>query len=183
MAKLILGVTGEMGCGKGTIAQHVTEKYQGNAHRFSTILRDMLDRIHVDQSRENIATLSKILRESFGEDVFAKSMHHDVEEDTHEIVVVDGIRRLEDIKHLRQVPHFKLVYVEASIETRYQRILQRGENVGETQKTFEDFQKDHEANSELQIRGLKEYADYVVNNDGSVEELFGQIDSIIKENI
>lgn len=183
MAKLILGITGEMGCGKGTIARHVTENYHGSAHRFSTILRDILDRIHVEQSRHNMTSLSRILRENYGEDVFARSMHHDVENDRHDIVVVDGIRRLEDIKHLRQVPHFKLVYVEADMRVRFERILLRGENVGETKRTFADFQKDHELNSELQIRGLKDCADYVVDNNGEVEGLYRQIDQIIEQNI
>jgi len=52
MAKLILGIAGEMGSGKGIIAKHVMEQRGGGTHRFSTILRDILDRVHLEQSRE-----------------------------------------------------------------------------------------------------------------------------------
>ena len=33
--------------------------------------------------------------------------------------------------------------------------------------------------TEVQIRGLKERADYVVNNDGTLEELQKQIDEVV----
>ena len=48
--------------------------------------------------------------------------------------------------------------------------------------TFEEFQKEHELETELQIRDLKNYANYVVDNNGTYTDLYEQIDKIIKEN-
>jgi len=183
MAKLILGITGEMGSGKGTIAKHATTEHQASTRRFSTILRDLLDRVYVEQTRENISTISTILRKNFGEDILAKAMYHDTQNDEHDVVVVDGVRRLADISYLRELPHFKLIYVDADMEVRYERIVKRGENTDDTTKTFEQFKKDHELETELQIRDLKNYASYVINNDGTFADLYKQIDEIIKENI
>lgn len=183
MAKLILGIAGEMGCGKGTIAKHVVAEYGGGSLRFSTILRDVLDRVHVEQSRENIQTLSTILRKSYGEDILASAMMHDAEGAPQDIVVVDGVRRMSDITHLKKLPHFHLVYVEADMEKRYERIVQRGENSDDNSKTFEQFKRDHEDESELQIRDLKNYADHVVDNNGTFMELYAQIDAIINGNL
>jgi dephospho-CoA kinase len=183
MAKLILGIAGEMSSGKGTIANHVIAERGGSAHRFSTILRDILDRVYLDQSRENFQVLSMILRKNFGEDVLAKSIYHDVKNDEHDIVVVDGVRRMADIAYLREIPHFKLVYVEADIKIRYDRIVKRGEKTDDLNKTFEEFKAEHEADAELQIRDLKNYANYVVNNDGVYTDLYKQIDEVIKENL
>lgn len=183
MAKLILGITGEMASGKGTIAKNVVQEYKGNTHRFSTILRDILDRVYVDQTRENIQTLSTVLRKNFSEDILAKSMYHDVQNDECDVVVVDGVRRLADIVFLRELPHFKLIYVDADMQIRYDRMVNRGENVGESKKTFEEFKNDHANESEVQIRDLKNYANYVVSNDGTFADLYKQIDEIIKENL
>jgi len=108
-------------------------------------------------------------------------MLHDAEGDAHDIVIIDGVRRLADIVYLRELPHFKLVYVEADMEIRYERIVKRGENSDDAKKTFEEFKKDHEDESEDQIRELKNYADYVINNDGTYEELHMQVDKIIDE--
>lgn len=183
MAKLILGITGEMGSGKGTIAKHVMQQHGGKSHRFSTILRDILDRVYVEQTRENISTISTILRKNFSEDILAKAMYHDTQNDEHEIVVVDGVRRLADIVYLRELPHFKLIYLEADMQTRYERIVKRGENTDDNAKTFEEFKKDHELETELQIKELKNYADFVVDNDGIFADLYKQIDEIITENL
>jgi len=183
MAKLILGITGEMGSGKGTIAKHVTVEHKGNMHKFSTILRDVLDRVYIEQTRENISTISTILRKNFGEDILAKAMFHDTQNDEHEIVVVDGVRRMADIAYLRELPHFKLVYVEADMQSRYERIVKRGENANDSTKTFEEFKRDHELETELQIKDLKNYANYVVDNDGTFADLYKQVDDIIAENI
>jgi dephospho-CoA kinase len=183
MEKIILGIAGEMGSGKGTIAKHVTEEHGGSAHRFSTILRDILDRISLEQSRDNIRTLSTTLRKNFGEDIMAKSMYHDVQNDEHDIVLIDGIRRMADITYLRELPTFKLIYVEADIKNRYERIVKRRENVDDSEKTFEEFEKDNKDEPEIQIRDLKNYANYIVDNNGTYQDLYKQIENIVSENI
>jgi len=183
MAKLILGLAGEMVSGKGTIAKHVVKEHNGGAHRFSTILRDVLDRLYLEQSRDNIQTLSTVLRKSFGEDMMAKIMYHDAQKDEHDIVIVDGVRRMADIAYLKELPHFKLIYVEADMEIRYKRIVSRGENTDDAKKSFSEFEKAHQDESESQIRDLKNYANYVIDNNGTFPELYKQIEDIIKENL
>ncbi len=179
MAKLILGLAGEMGSGKGTVAKHIVEEHKGSSHRFSTILRDILDRAYLEQSRDNMQTLSTILRKNFGEDLLAKSIYHDTKNDEHDIVVVDGVRRMADILYLGEVPHFKLIYVDADIKNRYERIVKRGENADDGKKSFSEFEQANKDESESQIRELKNYANYIVDNI----ELYKQIENIIKENL
>lgn len=179
MAKLILGICGEMGSGKGTIAQYLTGQKGGGSHRFSTMLRDVLDRLFIDQSRENIQNLSTMLRQTFGDDLMAKVMYHEASKDQHDIVVIDGVRRLSDIIFLQKLPEFKLIYVEAIIETRYTRISTRGENADDNTMTFEEFVKAHQAEPETQILDLKTHADIVLDNNGSLENLHTKLDQII----
>ena len=183
MAKLILGIAGEMGSGKGTIAKHVVEERKGSVHKFSKILRDILDRAYLEQSRDNMQTLSTILRKNFGEDLLAKSMYHDTHDDEHEIVVLDGVRRMVDIVYLKELPHFKLVYIEADMEVRYERIAKRGENADDSKKSFSEFERANQDESESQIRDLKNYANYVVDNNGTYQDLYKRIEEIIKENL
>jgi dephospho-CoA kinase len=183
MAKIILGIAGEMGSGKGTISKHITKEHNGGAHRFSTMLRDVLDRMHLEQSRDNIQKLSTMLRKNYGEDVMAKSMYYEVKGDDHNVVIVDGVRRMADIDYLRELPEFKLVYVDVDIKNRYERIMTRGENSDDAKKTFEEFEKSNEDESELQIRDLKNYANYVIDNNGNFSELYAQVEDIIEKNM
>lgn len=178
--KIILGLAGEMACGKGTVTTYIAKKYNAKTWRFSTILRDVMDRLSVEQTRPNIQLLSKILRENFGEDLFARVMAEDVKKSAAEIIVIDGVRRPEDIKYLKELPGFKLVYLEAEMKNCYERIIKRSENSDDLSKTYEDFQKDREGESELQIRNLKDQADVVIDNNGDYENLYRQVDAIFK---
>lgn len=177
---MILGLAGEIASGKGTAAGYLVKKYGGSSHRFSTMLRDILDRLYLGQNRENMQQLSTIVRRAFGEDTLARVVFEDIKRDGNEIIVVDGVRRLADIKYLRGLPEFKMVYLEADMEKRYARIVKRGENVDDKSKTFEKFKKDHEGEPEAQIRNLKSHSDFTVDNNGTFEDLYRQIDQIIK---
>lgn len=181
MAKIILGFTGEMACGKGTAAKYVVQKYGAKSFRFSTILRDVLDRLCLEQSRANMQRISTILRQNFGDDLLAGAMAEDVKKDTADIIVIDGVRRRADTRYLKEIPEFKLAYIETDIKVCHDRIVKRGENSDDAAKTFDQFQRDHEGEADRQIKDLKKCADFLINNDGSLEYLYKQIDKIINE--
>lgn len=178
--KIIFGLVGEIASGKGTVSDYLIKKYNAKFYRMSAPLRDILDRLHLEYSRENMAKLSLILREAFGQDLFFQVVSKDISKNKEaEFIVIDGIRRLSDI-YSEKLPNFKLIYIDATIEKRFERLSKRGENPGDKEKTWEQFKKDNELESELQIRGLKEKADFVINNNGEAEELYAKIDEIIK---
>lgn len=180
MAKIIIGLAGEMACGKGTAAKHIQKEHKASSYRFSTMLRDVLNRLYIEQTRENVAGISTILRQKFGEDLFAKVMAEDVKRDSDDIIAIDGIRRMADIEYLKKIPEFKLIYIEADIKRCYERIIHRGENSDDNGKTFDEFVKEHELETELQIKDLKNYADYVIDNNGDYNHFYQQIDKIIE---
>ncbi len=179
--KIIIGLTGQIACGKGVIKKFLIEKYKASDYRFSTILRDVLIRLDIEQSRENIQNMSTLLRQTFGEDILAKVMAKDAKKDDHHFIVIDGIRRMADIKYLREVDGFFLVSVEASEELRHQRVIERNENPGDDVKTFEDFIKDQNAESESQIPETMSNADFTINNNGTWDELWEQIHQLVKK--
>jgi len=181
MSKIIIGIAGEIASGKDTAGKYIAEKYQAQTLRFSQPLRDILDRMSLDQNRENMARLSLHLRKAFGEDIFSRIILAEARKSDRDLVVVDGIRRAPDTLHLETEPQFHFVYVEATPETRYSRLIERRQNTDDIGKTQVQFEKDALLETESQIRDLKERADFVVNNDGTLEELQKQIDDIIAQ--
>lgn len=179
MQKIVIGLAGEIASGKGTIAKYLAEKYGGNVHRFSTMLRDVAARMYLEESRENLQKISTIFRQNFSEDILSKVIFHDADNDESQVVCVDGVRRFSDIVYLKQMPQFKLIYVEADMEKRFERIRERGENIDDAGKTFAEFKKDQEQEAESQIQALKSGADFIVDNNADLESLYIQIDSII----
>lgn len=181
MAKLILGFSGLLASGKGTAAAYLEKKYQASTYRFSTILRDVADRLYIEQSRDNLIRLSEIIRGTFGEDILAKAMAKDVANDPKELVVIEGIRRMADIEYLQKIPGFVLVEIFADPKIRYERLTKRGENVDDTTKTYEQFLADHQRSTELSILEVIKEAKEKVDNNGSLEDFHQQLDALVKK--
>jgi dephospho-CoA kinase len=181
MSKIIFGFVGELGSGKTVVCDYLKEKYGANSYRFSGPLRDVLDRVYLDQSRENMQNLSTIMREQFGQDLLAKIMAHDAEKDSGEIVTVDGVRRFPDIEHLQKLDGFYLVYVTVDSRIRYERIVARGQNPGENKISYEEFLESEKSEADRSITEVGEKADFKIINDGSLEDLYQKIEEVINK--
>ncbi len=177
--KLILGFVGQIASGKGTATEYLRQKHNASAYRFSTILRDVLNRLFLDVSRKNLQKISQALREYFGEDTLAKVMAEDVKKDNNNLIAIDGIRRPDDFKYLKEMPGFALIHISADMEKRYERITKRWENNDDKSKTYEQFKADHLGEAELKIKEIASQADYTIDNNGALEELYSQLDKII----
>jgi len=177
--KIILGLTGEICAGKGTIVKYLEKTHNATSYRFSTMLRDLLGRIYLPVARENMQFMSTAIRQYFGEDIMAKVIAEDVKNDKNNIVVVDGVRRSADIKYLREVQGFKLVSIVAEPKTRFKRLILRKENPGDENKTYEEFLADHKKEADAQVPIVMEKADLEINNNGSLEDLYKQVDQIV----
>lgn len=179
--KLILGFAGEMASGKGTCADYLKKTYGAETFRFSTALFDIAHRVHLKDDRDTLQKISTFLRKEFGEDTLAKVMFEDARNATGDLIIIDGVRRLEDIKYLRELPEFRLVYLSAPMKTRYERMIKRGEKADDATKTYEEFVEDHKRESELEITKLEAFAAEVIDNSVTIPELQTQLGAIIKK--
>ncbi len=178
---LILGLVGTPGSGKSAVTDYIIQNYGGSQFRFSDYLSHVLQKMNITKSRENMIKLSVILRKEFGEDLFSHAVASDAIRSEDSLVLVDGIRRPEDLTAFRPLPNFKLIAVNADANIRYERMRHRGEKVGESNMTREEFETTEKAPTEITIPEAMTYADFVVMNDGGLEELHARIDEIMKE--
>lgn len=181
MDKKILVFTGLLACGKGTAAKYFVDKYQASSFRFSTMLRDMLKRVYLPDSRDNMQKLSQFIRETYSQDIMSKTIAQDASTAPSPLVVIEGARRLTDIEYLKELPGFTLVAIEVDAKIRYQRLVARNENPGDADKTFEQFSLDEKAEAESQIPALMQQATVTVDNNGTLKEFYEQLDSLIKK--
>lgn len=170
MPKLIIGLVGQAGCGKGTAADLLREKYGAGYIRFSGILGQVLETLGIDKSRENFTKLSNGLRDAYGEDALSYAVEKIALAAPEDIVVIDGIRRPEDIVALEPLPHFKLLSIEVPAEIRFERMKKRGEKSSESQMTWEQFQKEENFATEITIPLVMTRAWKAIPNAGSREE-------------
>ena len=177
--KKILCLVGPMACGKGAIKEYLKSHYGAQECRFSTSMRDVLARLDIPVERDNLVKLSVAVREAFGQDIFSKVVVSDIKNLDSDIVVLDGARRLEDLKYIKDLPGFTLISVDADSKIRYRRLVERNENKGDAEKTYEQFIADHELDTERSIPSVMKMADFTIDNSGSLEEMKKKVDDIM----
>ncbi|MFA6047991.1 MAG: AAA family ATPase [Parcubacteria group bacterium] len=177
--KIVIGTAGEIASGKETVARYIIKKYGGSLYRFSDSLREILTRMHLPADRSNYHKISMALREYFGQDALSRIVYNDIKKSKNKIIILDGIRRKSDTEYLKDIKGFKLIFIDAKIETRLVRLKARKEKPDDKNKSIAKFKKEHESEVEIKIRKLKKIADFVVDNNGEKTKLFQQIDQII----
>ncbi len=179
--KKIIAFVGEIASGKGCAADYLIQKHNAGYFRFSNMLRDIANRLYLENSRDNLIRISELIRQNFGEDTMAKVIAKEVEEEESDLIIVDGVRRIADIEHLKKLEGFNLIEITADEKTRYNRVKDRGEKTDEQNLTFEQFQKDAQRSTEMSIREVAKDATHTITNDGSVEELHQKIDALLEK--
>src|SRR3990167_6977571 len=179
--KIILGLAGEMAAGKSTVTEYLKEKHNAVTFRFSDMLRDILKRIHVEPERANLQSLSTFVRQTYGEDIMSKVIAQDVAASNASIIITEGIRRPSDIVYLRKLESFHMIAINTNERTRFELIIQRHKNPDDAQKTWEEFQAEGQQESEQKIKEIASETDFTIDNNGTKEELFAQIEEIIKK--
>ena len=57
----------------------------------------------------------------------------------------------------------------------------RNENKGDAEKTYEQFIEDHNAEADRQIPEVMKTAKFAIDNSGTLDELFRQVDEILEK--
>jgi|GEM_PF-5082401 dephospho-CoA kinase len=99
--------------------------------------------------------------------------------------VIDSIRNPGEVKALAESGDFILIAVDAPIETRFVRVLQRSGRDGKEPQTFEAFKLSEACElgsknrSSQQLRECAQMADFRVCNDSGKDSFFKKIDDIL----
>jgi dephospho-CoA kinase len=97
------------------------------------------------------------------------------------VSIFDGARRPEDLSIFMQMENFFLIYVDASPEIRYARVVARAENGGDSEKTYEGFLNEEASEAESRTKLFKDIAHFVVDNSGNEAAFNDGIEAVIKQ--
>lgn len=178
--KIVFGIIGVPASGKGTIAEYLEKTYGAPKLRFSDALSIILDRLNIEKTRDHQITLSEVLRETCGEDILSRAIQIGINKSESNFIVVDGVRREGDITTLKEVSTFHLIGVDAEPHIRYERSKLRNEKAEEANQSFEDFQKLDQRSTEVTARALMNNAEITLDNNGTLEQLYAQIDQYVQ---
>ncbi len=173
MNKLVIGLVGEIGSGKGTVVDVVEELFPDKkivTIKFSDVLADLLKILYMPKTRDNLQRMAIAIDEMFGAGTFNYAVRKRIENIDADIVFADGVRWPADEKMIRDMNGI-MIYVTADQKIRYQRVIVRKEKEGEGQTTIEEFQIQDSMKNEAFIADIGSRADYQIVNEGTLDDM------------
>jgi dephospho-CoA kinase len=179
--RLIIGITGPAGSGKGVIVEYLLKK--GFTH-FSVrgyITEEIIKR-GMTINRESMVIVGNDLRKKYGSSYIVDELYKRAEK-LKKDAIIESIRTLGEAESLRNKGKFILLSIDADIKERYERIKKRASSTDNI--SFEDFKKQEEVEysnpdvNKQNISACMKVSDYTIKNDSTKEELYLKIDELL----
>jgi len=170
------------GAGKSTIADGLKPKGY-DVINMGDAVREEATKRNLEPSRSNLGKLMLELREKNGPGAIAELIKPQIESSPSDVILIDGLRSIDEIQVIRKFGNVKLLAIHASTDTRFDFLQKRGRlDDPQTQDNFEE-----RDNRELGVGLSKPIAlsDYAISNidltkDQLIETAFKIIQSWIE---
>lgn len=182
---LIIGITGTIGAGKGTVVDYLTTRYGFKHYSVRNYLTELLRLKGIEPNRDHFTELANSLREKNNspsfiiEELYRTAALHGGN------AIIESIRTVGEIDKLKTLGNFILLAVDAEQSLRYQRAFARN---SETDAIgYEKFKSDEEREmnsnnpNNQNLAGCIARADFTIVNNSGLPELHEAVDLIMKQ--
>jgi len=176
--KIIIGVIGTNASGKDTVAAYISKKINFKVYELSRPLKEIAVERKIPLVRANLIELGTELSREYGEGYLATLLLKRV----NEKAVITGMREVKQLEIFTDnSDYFVLIAVDAKPELRFARSkLRNGIKEGDNLEDFIEIElKENSGYHTQRLFECMKLADYKVTNNGSLEELYKQVDNII----
>ena len=163
------------GAGKSTIVLKLKE--QGyETFSLGDGVRSEAKKQNLEPTGENLGRLMLELREKNGPGAIAKLLKNSIQNSTHKIIIIDGIRSTHEINILKETGNVKLLAVNAASDTRFIFLSERKRS--DDPLTREKFEERDNREIGVGLQEIIELADESIeNNNVTIQQM---VDSAIK---
>jgi len=177
---MILGITGPIASGKDAVANYLAKAYGFKKISTHKILEKEVKERGLEVTRENLRKVQAELRKKYGEDYLAKKILEKIKKKENFNYVVVSLRTPTDARVLKEKAKAKVILIDANPFVRYKR--QKKRHRKGYSKTYQEFlHEDAIEKAMFDFHITKRYADYKIENNGSLEELKKAIDKLAKK--
>lgn len=181
---LIIGITWTLWAGKWTVVEYLIEKY--GFHHFSVreYLLKKIKQKWLPANRDSMVKVANELREKYGPGFIVQELYHQAES-LGKPAVIESIRTPWEVQMLREKWSFFLFAVDADPGLRYERITSRGSETDHIPYPVfisnEEREMQNDDPNKQNIKKCVELADYTFTNDGGMQDLYAQVDEVMKK--
>jgi len=179
---LIIGITGTLGAGKGTVVEYFRERMGFVHYSVRSFLLKEINRLGLPENRDSMVVVANGLRERHGPSYVTDQLYLEAAQ-LGKNCIIESIRTPGEIDSLRKKGEFFLLAVDAAPLIRYNRIAGRQSETDHiSYETFlenESREMDSTDPNKQNLRACIAQADFVLSNNGTREELFRQAEEVL----
>lgn len=181
---MILGIAGTLGAGKGTVVEHLMAR--GFKHYSSSdLLIEILKERGETVDRDGMNRVANELRSNNPAGVPAENYQRYEAEDGEGDVIFEALHSMPEADFIRSIGGIVLG-VTADPDIRYDRVVARGSVKDDItkEKFIEQQAREEKGTGEVNksnIFAILETADFLITNNGTLEELTQQLDDVLEE--
>jgi len=179
----IIGITGTLGAGKGTIVDYLVKKHGFVHYSARTFIIEEVKKRGLPINRDTITEVANDIRRTHGPGYIIQALYEQAAAAGKD-AVIESIRTPGEVEALRAKGHFSLLAVDADPKVRYERILGRASETDHVsyEKFLSDEAREMESDDPIKqnIRAVMKEADHVISNTETPEELCSHVENILK---
>ena len=179
---IIIGITGTIGAGKGTLVEYLVREKNFVHYSVRGFLIEELEKRKLAINRDTMVLLANELRETHTPSYIIDCLFEQAQS-RGKNAVIESIRTAGEAESLRKKGDFCLLAVDAEQKIRYERIRKRNsetDHIGyEEFKANEQREMNAADPNKQNLSKCIAMADYTLCNDGTIDELYKQLEIII----
>ncbi len=180
---IIIGITGTIGAGKGTVVDYLLAQHQFTHYSVRSFLIKEANRRGLPLNRDTYVAVANDLRKNHSPSYIIDQLYIQAAENGHN-AIIESIRTPGEVESLRNNKNFYLFAVDADPKIRYQRIGVRNSETDQiSYETFianEEREMQSTSPNQQNLSECMKRADFRIHNNGTIEDLQKQVEQIIQ---